>query len=192
MKNQRLKLVALPLQIPPTPFFQRGGRGWAIIALTLCLALLPPTTAALTSDAEQQAYFKADNVSFNYHTGATVYTGNVVMDQGSTHLTADKVTVHKDRHGNTDKTIAEGNLAHYTTLPDQQKKPIYASGNVIEYYPQKKLAVITGNAEVIQGRNNFHGPRIVYDMVKQTVFSDPSQQGGESVIVLQPQDLPGK
>lgn len=160
--------------------------GTALIAIS-CAVL------ALQSDASQPVDFMADDVSFNDNDGTTVYTGHVKMDQGSTHLTADKVVVYKDKQGNVNKTIATGH-AHYTTLPDNQKNPMDALGDTIEYYPQKQIAIIIGNGQVIQGMNSIQGPRIIYDMVKQTVTSIPSlvSGGGKSLLILQPQDLPGR
>lgn len=161
------------------------------ISLIILLLLTPLSSLALKSDADKIAQFKADNVSFNYNNGATIYTGHVTMNQGTTHLIADKVTVTKDRNGEVNKMIAVGKQAHYNTLPDEQKKPIDAFGDTIEYYPEQKTAVIIGNGLVTQGMNSLQGPHIVYNMVNQTVVSAPSLDGGKSTIILQPQDLPG-
>jgi lipopolysaccharide export system protein LptA len=151
---------------------------------------------ALQSDAAQTARFASDNVSFNDNNGTTIYSGNVKMEQGTTHLIADKVVVYRNKDGSTDKAVATGKLAHYITLPDNQKDPVDAFGDKIEYYPQKHLAIIIGNGNVIQSKNSLKGPYIIYDMVKQTVTSvaPPSTPAAEkkSLIILQPWDLPGE
>lgn len=173
---------------------------WAVLRIrhfygvigTILLSLAGPVLA-LQTDANQPMNFIADDVSFNDNNGTTVYTGHVSMNQGSTHLTADKVIVYKDKEGSMNKAVAMGKPAHYTTLPDNQKKPMDAFGDTIAYYPQQQRAIIMGNGNVIQAMNSLQGPRIIYDMVKQTVTSFPATLGGEkSLLILQPRDLPSK
>lgn len=159
-----------------------------LLLISWCIAI---PTYALKTDREQPAHFVADHVLFNQKAGLTVFTGQVKMDQGTTHLIAEKVTVYSDKAGTVVKAVATGNPAHYTTLPDDQKNPIDALGDTIEYYPQEKKAVIKGNGVVTQGPNRFNGSYIVYNMIEQTVVSIPTKQGVQSVLVLQPQALPG-
>lgn len=164
-------------------------------SLVTAIFLYPHITLALSSDTHKIAKFVADHVAFNYRNGTTVYTGHVTMDQGTTHLQANKVTIYRDPNGNINQVIATGtagNLAHYTTLPDKQRQSIEAYGDTIEYYPAKQLAIIIGDGKVVQGKNSLQGSHIVYDLAKQTVVSSPSHPGNKSVIVLQPNELPGK
>lgn len=160
------------------------------LSLWLALSLYSLSSQALNSDTNNPATFIADHVFFNYDNGTTIYSGHVNMTQGTTHLTADKVTVFKDKYGHIDQVIAEGSPAHYATLPDQQKKPLDAAGDTIKYYPQQKLAVIIGNGLVMQGMNSLQGSHIIYNMANETVVSDAGAGDKKSVIVLQPNDLP--
>lgn len=146
---------------------------------------------ALSTDRQQSATFIADHVIYNQKKGITIFTGNVSMEQGSTHLTGDEVSITTDSQGKITQMIAKGHLAHYTELPDKQKKIIDALAETIEYYPLKALAILIDNCELKQGLNSFKAPRIVYDIGKQIIVSTPTKQSVKSVIVLQPQDLPG-
>ncbi len=147
---------------------------------------------ALSTDSNQPAHFVADKVQFNQKTGINVFIGHVTMSQGTTHLTADKLTVYNAAHGRIIKAVAIGELAHYSTLPDDQKRLMDAFGKTIEYYPQERKAIILGNGTVIQGSNRFNGEHIIYEMDKQLVTSLPTNSNIQSVLVLQPQDLPGQ
>ncbi len=163
-----------------------------LIGLLIATGLIPSLAQALSSDQNLPARFVSDHVVFNHKTGITIFTGNVKMDQGTTHLTGDKVTSYSNDNGNVTKVVAVGKLAHYNTLPDGQEKAVDAWAETIEYYPQEKTAILIGNGKVTQGANSFTGPHIVYNMEKQTVVSTPTTSNTQSVIVLQPQDLPGK
>lgn len=159
--------------------------------LSLLLLLIPSMSFGLNSDSDLPAHFVADSVVYNYKQGITVFNGHVKMDQGTTHLTADEVTSYANNDGKIYQVIAIGNLAHYTTLPDNQDKIVDIFGRKITYYPLEKKAIVIGNGTVIQEPNQFNGEHLVYDMQKQLVTSLPVE-GAQSVIVLQPQELPGK
>lgn len=153
------------------------------------LILLPFSSWGLSSDEKKPAHFEADDVNLNHKTGLTVFTGHVKVDQGTTHLIADKLTVYKGPEGKVTKVIAVGQLARYTTLPDKQKKVMDAFAKTIEYYPKEKKAVLLGQGTITQGSNTFKGEHIIYDLAQQTVTSLPTA-GSKSVLILQPQDMP--
>lgn len=163
--------------------------------LAFTLSITPTFAFALSSDKTKPLHITADDVNFNHKTGITVFHGNVKMDQGSTHLTGDTVTVYSDTAGNIIKIIALGNKntrAEYITLPDQQKDVMNAKADSILYTPPKNLAVLLGHGDVTQGMNSFAGPHIIYDIQKQTVLTMPSEKNVQTVIVIQPQSPPGQ
>lgn len=164
--------------------------GWI---LQLGLLLNPLSALALASDNNQPAHFLADQFQYNQKTNKTVFIGHVQMSQGSTHLSADQLTVYRDKDGKVTKTIAvslSDQLAHYTTLPDNSDEVLDAVGKTIEYYPQIKKAIIKGSGVVTQGPNHFSGSFITYDIVKQQVISLPMAADEQTILVLQPQHLP--
>lgn len=165
----------------------------------LCLAFLALTALCsawgLKTDSQQLARFVADHVQFNQKTGVNIFSGHVHMTQGSTELFADQLTVYKDTNGNITQAIALGQQqpAHYLTLPDPKQPILNAYGERIEYYPIDKQAVILGHGMIQQGPNQLNGSHIVYDIDKQLIHSLPSKNSGEqTILMLQPQNLPGK
>jgi len=149
---------------------------------------------AQENSAGNTAHFSADHVTFNTDSGTTIYAGHVKMAQGTTHIVADRVTAYKNTQGDIDQVVAIGNPAHYSTQPDDQKYPIDAFGDRIEYYPTTRITQIIGNGYVTQGSNSLKGPHIIYDMDKKIMRSLPvaTQHGEKSLIILQPQAFPGK
>ncbi|MDF3055285.1 MAG: lptA [Gammaproteobacteria bacterium] len=159
--------------------------------LTLLFSLSSLTTYALSSDSDLPMNVSSDTLDFNSKTGITIFTGNVKMDQGTTHLRADKVTVYKRMDGEVEKIIAVGKQAHYSTQPEEGKDVMDAFGNTIEYYPQKKQAVILGNGSVKQGQNSLNAQHIVYDLAKDTLTSIPTNRREAAKLILYPKNLPG-
>ncbi len=171
-----------------------GQKIIACLGLFYLLLAYSIPALALSSDNQQPAHFIADHVVYNYKDGITIFTGNVKLNQGTTQLIADQVTTYTNKDGKIDKAIATGTgnqLAHYSTLPDNQDQIVDVFGERIEYYPLDKQAVVIGSGTITQGQNRFNGSHIVYDMQKQVVTSLPVPDQ-QSVIIVQPQNLPGK
>lgn len=150
------------------------------------LMLSAGTAYALRTDSDLPMSVTSDKLDFNNKTGITIFTGNVKMDQGTTHLKADKVTVYKQQDGEIEKIVAIGKPAHYSTLPEIGKEVMDAFGKSIEYYPQKKQAVILGDGSIQQGQSVFTAQHIVYDLAKDTLTSIPTKSGGPAKLILQP------
>jgi lipopolysaccharide export system protein LptA len=156
--------------------------------LLLCLTL-PITCWGLPSDRDKPAYIEADQVQYQQKTGITLYVGHVKVDQGTSHLLADTLTVYKDLHSSKiQKMIATGNLAQYSTLPKVDGKMMNASAKTIQYDPVHNLVLLLGDALITQEGNLFRGQHIEYDLTKQTVISAPSPNS-KTVIVIQPGGL---
>jgi len=165
---------------------------WIALFALLSSSLLPTKSWALSGDSNLPAQFSADHISHNIKSNITIFTGHVQMDQGSTHLTADKVTAYKDKSGQINKILAEGKPAHYSTLPDAQQQVMDAYGKTIIYFPLARKAEIIGEAKIIQAPNSYSGAHLVYDMAKQLTTALPSEDGTSSQLILQPQNLPGR
>lgn len=160
--------------------------------LNLMLSLLFSANVwAANNDSHVPATFDSDQLDYNQKTRVTIFTGHVKMDQGTTHLFADKVTLYSDKDNKITKLIAIGKQAHYSTLPEGQTKVLDAFADTIEYYPPEKKAILIGNAFVDQPPNQLRGSHIIYDMIKQQVLSLPANPGQQTVVILQPNDLPG-
>ena len=153
------------------------------------LLALPVASFALSSDSHKLTKFTSKSATYNYKTHVATFTGDVVMTQGTTKLTADKVTVYRTKAGKIKKLIAKGKLAHYQTLPDNDHRVLYAKAKTIDYSPAKGLTILIGDAAVQQGKNSITGNKIIYNMRKQLMTSTPGTKA-KTVIVLNPANPP--
>ena len=144
-------------------------------SLALLALLLPVTVAALTSDRDKPAYIEADRAEFNDKTGIGRYEGSVVLNQGTLHVEANTLVVHRNG-GALARVIAEGEPAEFRQLPDDSELPMHGRALRVEYDVTRSVVILEGEARVWQGQDRFTGNRIVYDTAAGTVQA----QGGEA------------
>jgi len=155
---------------------------------TLALLFLSYCALALPTDSAERMHIVADSTLFNYKTGLNIYEGHVKIDQGETHLTADRVTTQNDSRHKMEEAIAYGDAekpAHYSTIPKAGDPPFHADAKIIRFYPPKSIVILEGDVSVKQNNNSFHGPLIVYNIKDQTV-STPATKQGQATIVIEP------
>jgi lipopolysaccharide export system protein LptA len=153
--------------------------------LALCLIA---TSYALPADKQEKASIIADSSNYNYKTGIDVYEGNVQIDQGSTHIRADKVITERNQLHKIKKATAYGihKLAHYWTTPKEGEMEVNASAKIIKFYPIESNVTLVTNVEIRQGDNTFHGELIHYNKLAQTI-TVPSSEHARAVIVYNPE-----
>jgi len=161
--------------------------------LKLCLLILmflPFSSFAMPEDNQKIIHITASSTEFNYKSGVDVYEGNVIIDQGTTHVKADKLVTTKDQNHHIISAIAYGitHLAEYSTIPKEGDVVLHAKAKRITYYPQTATIILENDVQVTQGKNSFQGPHIIYNMKEQTV-SAPASKNGRATIVIEPKQL---
>ena len=159
-----------------------------------CLALLAGAAApamALPTDANQPIRIQANAATLDDRQNTAVYTGNVIITQGSLRLTGNRVTLTTDKAGDISKIVATGTPATYRQTPDTDSKPIDARALTIEYHAAADKIVLIDNAFLEQAGNTFQGQRISYDIQRQVVdagkaSSDGSANPDRIEIIIQP------
>jgi len=168
----------------PNSFLVSHLIGW------LCciqLLLVPMLSQALESDKEQPLYVEADGADINDKTGVSVYTGNVIITQGSIKLNADKVTVTQ-KGEQSDHILAEGNPVKFQQQADGNKGLIRGQARSADYHLSSETIYMIGDAVMYQGEDTFRSDRITYDRVKGQVKAGTSAKGKQRVkIAIQPQ-----
>jgi len=150
-------------------------------ANTLCLAL--------TTDRQKTMTFKSNKVYIDDKSGLSVYEGNVVVIQGSMKITADKLTVIYDAEQRLKKIIAEGQPSKFKQRPDNKDKDIEAIANKMVYFIKKDMLVLTNNALIKQGGNEFKSSKIFYHIKEDRVKTSRSKRdrtNGRVNIILDP------
>lgn len=156
----------------------------------ILLLVLTSASFALPSDKNEVLTFRAHFADINQEVHLGVYKENVELDQGSTHLRADKALTEVDAKNRLIKAEAEGSKsqpAHFWTTIDEKKPPVHAYADTIRYFPEKHLIQLIGHARVIQGKDSFSAPTIHYDTLHQHVMSR-SESKGQTVIIIHPED----
>lgn len=161
--------------------------------ITLLLCMFASTTFALPSDNFKKLYISSDTASINRTTGISIYTGNVDITRGTTHIISDKLTTYSDKHDNIQKAIATGSpdkLASYQTLTAKDKPIMVAKAITITYFPQKHYVILDGNASVTQGVNSITSPHLEYDLQKQILITkNKPETKKRTTIIIQPNEL---
>jgi lipopolysaccharide export system protein LptA len=126
------------------------------------LMMLGPGVHALQSDSDQPVYIESNTASYDDNKGISIYTGNVVTDQGSLHIESDKLVVYLN-NGDVEKMIFTGKPAKFRQLPGVGKEEIHGEGLTGEYYPVKNKLILIEEAVVTQGNNRSASRLIIYD-----------------------------
>ena len=128
----------------------------------LLLASVTPAHS-LSTDSEQPISIVADAAEHDDATRITVYRGNVVIDQGSLHITGDTVTVNFDAHDQVTKITSVGTPAHFRQLPDGDTGHRKAWAKQMEYFPEQDLIMLFGDARYEKDGSRVEADRLVYD-----------------------------
>lgn len=152
------------------------------------LALLAASALAMPSDREQPIQIESDTAVRDDRAGTTVYEGDVVIEQGTMLIRADKVTIHTvDRQVN--RLVAVGDPAHYEQKPSAEEALVTARGKTIEYRLTEELIVLTTNASLEQAGSTLTGERIDYDLQQEVVRARGDGDRQRTRMVIPPAQL---
>ena len=151
-----------------------------VAALTLLLLLQTPLASALDSDKDQPIYLEANDVQIDDRTGVSVYTGNVVFDQGTMHLTANRLEIIK-KNGETDEIIADGDPVRFQQQTDADKGLAKGHAKRMIYKVKSDMVYLYDDAELTQDGDAFRNDRITYNRATKVVRAGASQKGKQRV-----------
>ena len=103
----------------------------------LSLLFSSTTLLAVSTAPTKMINFWAERTECNEKQHLCIYTGKVHFTDSIHHLEAPKVTIYRDNDNNIDRLVAVGNPAHYYTLPTDNKVPLTAQAQTIEFYTKK-------------------------------------------------------
>ena len=100
--------------------------------------------------------------------GVTIYSGNVIIDQGTLRITADEVKVLRSNREVlqiiASMTPESKKRAHYEQLPDGNEELVSADARIITYFLAEERLHLVGNAFLKQTRDTFSGEILHYDV----------------------------
>ncbi len=145
----------------------------SLILISLLIIVSQPCFA-MPDDREKILELSANTADINQQTHHGEFSGNVELDQGTTHLRAANAITKGDKQNKLVLAEAKGTKqeqAHLWTLLSLDKPPLHAYADTIRYLPDRNQVELIGNAKVVQGVNFFTAPKIIYDTVKQHIVS---------------------
>ena len=169
-------------------------------SFTFLLALLFTTTTLAKAntqtdpDAQQPIDIQADRLLFSNPQGKSIYTGHVIITQGSLTLKGNKVfLLHPNQKIQTVEVF--GQPAHFKKFLTDEQKWLSGHAQHISYDAKHKKLHLTGKAFVQQGKTNqISGPELFYDLRQQTLeaHGTPTDKGRVHVIIQPEQNTPNK
>lgn len=150
--------------------------------------LLSGRAFGLSEDENQPTFMEADQVTIDDKAGTSVYSGNVLLRQGSLNIDADMLTIITDTDGTIRRYVAVGQPAIFKQRPDDQETDTIAKADRINFRVIDNVVELAGSARIEQGGDTFTASEIIYDtdngIFKATRSSD--QHSERVKIVIQP------
>ena len=138
------------------------------VSLLLAMGLLSAgTAAALQSDSDQPINITSATQEADLNNNIAIFTGDVVIIQGSIEIHADRVEVYKavPEKKQTTHIIAYGKPATFHQILDDGK-PVDALGKKLAYDVDQKLINITGDGQVKQLNSQINAENLTYGLEK--------------------------
>ena len=134
-----------------------------LVLICASVLALPRPSLALATDSDQDIEIVANSSEIDDRKNVTIFTGQVIVTQGSIRITGDKMTVHYNEQNDIETLLMEGNPATYSQLPDASTVQDEARARHMEYQKQKNLIILIEQAQVRQASGSLSGSRIEYD-----------------------------
>lgn len=135
----------------------------ASMALTISgLMLLPLAAHAEKADRDKPIELEADTVTVNDAKKTSIYTGNVILTQGTLIIRGDKLVVREDSQGFQHST-SYGNPTTFKQKREGKDEYMEGSAQRIEYDGRMDKVQLYTKAWVKRADDIVHGDYIMYD-----------------------------
>ena len=155
------------------------------LAFALATGLTSPAFAA-QADRSQPIKVQADKKVTKYQEGTSVYTGDVVIDQGSLHATGQRATLYLE-DGQLVRAVLEGRPATFRERDDQGNL-VEGEANEADYRTADGNVVLTGEAWLKRSGDEIRSDRITYNLDSEVVEAGETGGGSRVEITLQPRN----
>lgn len=158
---------------------------FAVLGVAL-VASLP--VAAKQSDRNQPVDVHSTSFDGSQQpNGKVIWTGNVILTQGTLKVTGSKATGYLDADNNITRVVVDGSPATIHQL-DEQDQPMDGRASNIDYKVDQDYAVLTGNAKVNQpAKGSAEGDKLTYN-TKDSTMTGESTGGAPVHMTFQPKN----
>lgn len=122
-----------------------------------------PTVHADASDRTKPIHLEADRVSIDDIHHVSVFTGNVLLTQGTMSISGEQITVVQNKQG-IERGTATGHPAEFRQKREGSQEYVEAYGERIDYDVVGNVVNIYGQAHIKRGQDHVRGDHIVYDL----------------------------
>ncbi|URL57766.1 lipopolysaccharide transport periplasmic protein LptA [Luteibacter flocculans] len=160
----------------------------ALLALLgVALAASSPVMAK-QSDRDQPADVTSKSFDGSQQpNGKVIWTGNVVLTQGTLKITGSKATGYLDSDNSIIRVVVDGSPATIHQL-DDANQPMDGKAANIDYKIDQDFAVLTGKAEVHQPvKGSAEGDKLTYN-TKDSTMTGESNGGAPVHMTFQPKN----
>ncbi|WP_105101693.1 lipopolysaccharide transport periplasmic protein LptA [Microbulbifer pacificus] len=159
-------------------------------AAAIAALLLAGQTHALPNDREQPVKVSADKFEANRSQNLSIYSGNVVISQGSLQIRADRVEVHGNTKGEINKVIATGAPAHFQQQVEESTSPVKARAKRIEFLVSTDALQLSGEAFVDRDGNTLSAEHIDYDLKSEQMQAQGQSEKKRVEMIWKPESKP--
>ncbi|BES70734.1 hypothetical protein RE428_17520 [Marinobacter nanhaiticus D15-8W] len=156
--------------------------------LGVALVMVGSHVTAFDLDSDNPIKVSADSARLDDAEGTAVYTGDVVVRQDATELTADRVVLYRTE-GVLDRIEAFGQPAHYTQPRQGETPKTDAEALTIIYAAGENRITFEKQAVIRQEGNVFKGDHIEYNTASRVVVAEGGRDAdsdGRVEMVIQP------
>lgn len=150
---------------------------------TASTAATPTTQNETKKDDDYPIEITSDTADFDDKTGDATHRGNCVVTQGTRHLTADKIIIHRNPDGKFDQMTAFGNPARFHAFPEPGKPILEGKGKTLKYFPAEEKLILEEEAELSQAEHILQGPLITYYLSSRVLSSESGPKQRTTVII---------
>ena len=167
-----------------------NNRNRGLMAALLAITMTGPA-AAFELDSDIPIKVTADNARLDDGQGIATYTGDVELEQGETHLSAERVVLYRDENG-LNRIEAFGNPARYRqpSREGEGEGETDARALNITWSAADQRLIFERQAVIEQNGNLFRGDIIHYDTARRVVTAqggaDSGEGSGRVEMVIQP------
>lgn len=165
-----------------------------LFSLSLSGLLMATPVLAERTDRNQPLQLEADSATVDDVTQTGVFTGKVVLTQGTLVIRADKMTVKQDDRGFQYAT-AFGNPASFRQKREGLDEYVEGWGERMEYDSKADKLQLFGQARLKRGQDETNGNYISYDAVSEFFqvtggkeAATKANPGGRVRAVIQPKN----
>ncbi len=156
-----------------------------LLGLLLGLAALPAWP--LASDRNQPIRIESDRLEIDESRRQSSYSGNVLLQQGSLRIQADRIRFIFDDNNDLVRLEIEGRPARLEQTGDDGQ-PLTGQARNIVYRMRKSLLELSGEARLQNGKDRIESERIRFDIDSNALEAgDPqAKENGRVRMVIQP------